>query len=67
MPLGECRYRQGQQNLRKYIEHQNIYLVSQALGLKCCALGDFDKELIHKLLDIDGITETAFYALAIGY
>jgi len=46
---------------------QNVYLISEAIGLKCCALGDFNKNLVHTLLDIDGITETAFYALAIGH
>ena len=45
---------------------QNIYLVSEALGLKCCAHGDFNKDLIHSLLDIDGVTETVFYALSVG-
>ena len=45
---------------------QNIYLLTQVLKLKCCALGGFEEKLIHRLLDIDGITETAFYALAVS-
>jgi SagB-type dehydrogenase family enzyme len=47
---------------------QNIYLICEALGLKCCSLGGFrisDKE-IEKLLDIDGVTESVVYAMAIG-
>lgn len=45
---------------------QNVYLVSEALGLKCCAFsGTFDDNL-EKLIDIDGITESVVYALAVG-
>ncbi len=45
---------------------ENIYLVSQAVKLKCCALGGFQEKPIHQLLDIDGVTEIAFYAIAVG-
>ena len=45
---------------------QNIYLVSEALGLKCCALGGTRDENLEKLIDIDGVTESVVYALAIG-
>lgn len=45
---------------------QNVYLVSEALGLKCCALGGTYDENLEKLIDIDGITESIIYALAIG-
>lgn len=45
---------------------QNIYLVSEALGLKCCALGGTRDENLEKLIDVDGTTESALYALAIG-
>lgn len=45
---------------------QNIYLVSEALGLKCCALGGTRDESLEKLIDIDGVTESIVYALAIG-
>ena len=45
---------------------QNIYLVSQALGLKCCALGGTRDENLEKLIDIDGVTESVVYGLAIG-
>jgi SagB-type dehydrogenase family enzyme len=47
---------------------QNVYLLSQALNLKCCALGGFriSDEQIEKLLDIDGVTECLVYTLVIG-
>lgn len=45
---------------------QNIYLVSEALGLKCCALAGTRDENLEKLIDIDGITESVVYALAMG-
>lgn len=45
---------------------QNIYLVCEALGLKCCALGATLDENLEKLIDIDGVTESVVYGLAIG-
>ena len=45
---------------------QNIYLVAEALGLKCCALASTDDIEIERLLDIDGVTESLVYALAVG-
>lgn len=47
---------------------QNIYLVSEALRLKCCALGGsrIADESAEKVLNIDGITESMVYAFAIG-
>jgi len=47
---------------------QNIYLLSEALNLKCCALGGFriSDEQIEKILDIDGVTESLVYTLVIG-
>lgn len=45
---------------------QNIYLVSTTLGLSCCAIGGFSDVEINKLLDIDGITESVLYILAVG-
>lgn len=47
---------------------QNIYLLSEALKLKCCALGGvrISDERAEKLLNIDGITESLVYALALG-
>ena len=47
---------------------QNIYLISEALNLKCCALGGFriSDEQIEKLLDIDGVTESLVYTAVVG-
>lgn len=45
---------------------QNLYLVAQALGLKCVALGGTRDEKVEELLDIDGVNESVVYALAIG-
>ncbi len=45
---------------------QNLYLTSGALGLGCCALGGTRDENIEKLLDIDGVTESMLYGVAIG-
>jgi len=45
---------------------QNLYLVSEALGIKCCALGGTRDENLEKLIDIDGVTESVVYGLAIG-
>lgn len=45
---------------------QNVYLASEALGLKCCALGGTYDENLEKLIDIDGVTESVVYALAVG-
>ncbi len=45
---------------------QNIYLVCEALGLKCCALGGTRDENLEKLIDIDGVTESVIYGFAIG-
>lgn len=45
---------------------QNIYLVSTALNLKCCAIGGFVDEDINSLLDFDDNNEFASYILAIG-
>ena len=45
---------------------QNMYLVSEALGLGCCALGGYDNKKADAMLDIDGIRETVIYMLAVG-
>jgi SagB-type dehydrogenase family enzyme len=45
---------------------QNIYLVSQALGLQCCGLGSAQDTGIERVLDIDGEKESVVYALSIG-
>jgi len=47
---------------------QNIYLISEALDLKCCALGGFriSDGQIEKILDVDGVTESLIYTAVIG-
>lgn len=45
---------------------QNIYLVSEALGLKCVALGGTKDEMLEVMLDIDGVNESLVYTVAIG-
>lgn len=45
---------------------QNFYLVSQALGIGCCAIGGFSENNLNKILDIDGIKESVIYVLAMG-
>jgi SagB-type dehydrogenase family enzyme len=47
---------------------QNISLISEALGIKCCSLGGFrvSDEQIEKMLRIDGITESLVYTIALG-
>lgn len=44
---------------------QNLYLLANALGLKCCVAGTHDKE-IEEFLDIDGMVESVVYAIALG-
>lgn len=56
----------------RYILHeaghiaQNMYLIAAALNLKCCALGGTWDENLEKLIDIDGVTESVVYAIAVG-
>lgn len=45
---------------------QNLYLVSEALKLGCCAIGGFLDDEMNKLLDIDGKKESVVYLCGIG-
>ena len=45
---------------------QNFYLTSTALNLACCAVGGYVDDNIHELLDIDGVSESVVYVLAVG-
>lgn len=45
---------------------QNIYLNCAAAGIKCCALGGFDADMIHRVFNLDGSSEVLFYSIAIG-
>lgn len=44
---------------------QNIYLASSALRLRCCAIGGYIDSKLNSLIDIDSLTETVVYVLAI--
>lgn len=45
---------------------QNIYLTTEALGIKCCAIGGFLDKKINQMIDIDEDNEAVLYMLAIG-
>ena len=45
---------------------QNLYLISEAMRLKCCAIGGFVDEEFNKLLYIQGQSEKTMYLMAIG-
>lgn len=45
---------------------QNVYLNAAAQGMMCCALGGTRDAELEKLLDIDGITESVVYTIALG-
>lgn len=45
---------------------QNLYLLSSALNLSCCATGGYIDSKLEELLDIDGVDESVIYAIAVG-
>lgn len=45
---------------------QNIYLLSSALKLNCCAIGGYRDDYMNNLIDIDGINEGIGYVIALG-
>jgi SagB-type dehydrogenase family enzyme len=45
---------------------QNLYLVSGALGIKCCAMAGTRDTALETLLDVDGMTESVVYGLLLG-
>ncbi|MBI1999078.1 MAG: SagB/ThcOx family dehydrogenase [Parcubacteria group bacterium] len=45
---------------------QNIYLVSQALGLRCCALGGTKDGALEDIFNLDPEEESVVYAVAVG-
>lgn len=45
---------------------ENVYLVSQALGINCCAIGGMYDQKIEHELSIDGITESVVHAVILG-
>jgi len=64
MKYGERGYRQILIEAGEIV--QNIYLVSTALGLQCCAIDGVREPDIEKLLDVDGITESVVVSLVLG-
>ena len=45
---------------------QNMYLLSLAFNISCCAVGGFADDKINALLDTDGLNESVVYVLAQG-
>lgn len=45
---------------------ENIYLLSESMGLGCCAIGWYDKKGLNKLLDVDGEYESVVHLVAVG-
>jgi SagB-type dehydrogenase family enzyme len=45
---------------------ENVYLLSEALGLGCCAVAGFFDDAIEELLGIDGRDEMALLLIAVG-
>jgi len=45
---------------------QNVYLVSESLGLKCCSIGGFIDKKINGLLDINAEQEAVSLVIACG-
>ncbi|MEY4747754.1 MAG: hypothetical protein RLZZ416_803 [Candidatus Parcubacteria bacterium] len=45
---------------------QNVYLVSQRLGIKCCAIDGVVEPAIEKLIDVDGVSESVLTSIVLG-
>lgn len=45
---------------------QNLSLVGQALGLKSCNVAGFFSDVVHDLIDIDGVHEAVITSLILG-
>ncbi len=45
---------------------QNLYLVATAQNLSVCAVGGYNDKKFEELLDIDGLSESIVYILAVG-
>jgi len=45
---------------------QNLYLISEAMKLKCCSIGGFVDEKFNNLLDLQGQSEKTMYLVTIG-
>lgn len=66
-----CSWRYGERAYR-YIHldagHvcQNMYLAALAIGAQCCAMAAFDDDFLNAVLGVDGESEFAIYAAAVG-
>ncbi len=45
---------------------QNLYLVSNALGIGCCAMSGVNDRALEELLNVDGVNESVVYGLLLG-
>ena len=45
---------------------ENVYLVSEGLDMKCCAIGGSVDQRVEDLLNIDGITESVVHSFILG-
>ena len=45
---------------------QNFYLISEVLGISCCALSGIEYEPLERLMAIDGTNESVVYSIAFG-
>lgn len=45
---------------------QNMYLMSTAIGIRCCSIGGFIDDGLNAVLDIDGISESVVGVIAVG-
>ncbi len=45
---------------------QSLYLIAANLNLSCCAIGGYLDHKLDELLQLDGVKESAIYALALG-
>jgi len=64
MKYGERGYRQILLEAGAIV--QNVYLVSTALQMRCCAIDGVNESAIEKLLDIDGFSESAVCSMVLG-
>jgi SagB-type dehydrogenase family enzyme len=45
---------------------QNLHLARTALGLAGCDQGGYDKQMIEKMLDLDGLTSHVVHVTMVG-
>lgn len=62
------KYQQWQRFILLEAGHigQNVYLVSEAMKLGCCAIGGWNETNMNELLDIDGKYEYIVHMIAVG-